>query len=175
MVQYQHISDWNPQQGPYPLPPDEPEIPKADQDKMLLAAGYKRSGGAWRNECRRKVEANITRANLADDRTAFAIVTTVDAACYGQAEQRNTVLRKTGSGNWQTLAEMIGVLTVGTERKRGYRELVLGGPGYCGNEIYRWNGQTYVYACNYADGADEAVRAMCKSRRDGIRWCKAVP
>lgn len=112
-------------------------------------------------------------AKLTDGGTEFAIVTTVDAASYGQAEVRNTVLQHEGRGDWQSLVELAGVLAVGAGRARGYRELVLGGPGYCGNEIYRWNGKTYGYACNQADDADGATRAMCKSRSNGIRWCKA--
>lgn len=97
-------------------------------------------------------------------------MTSIDTVFYGQAERRNTVLQRKG-GTWSRLAELTGILDVGSARTHGYRDLVLGGPGYCGNGLYRWNGRSYDYACNQADDIDAPQRRACTAAPSGIKWC----
>jgi hypothetical protein len=148
--------------------------PASVRDKVLGAAGFVKSGAAWRNECGNGAHPKVARARLDAARTEYMIVTDTDAPCYGQAETRNFVLRREPDGEWKMLIELPGELMIGRST-HGYRELITGGPGYCGNEVYRWKGQGYAYACNALPddlvNADEG-RAMCRERNSQIKWCK---
>jgi hypothetical protein len=170
--QYFEISKWDPGKGPFPLPPPPPVFSRAAQDAMSAAAGYTKSEGAWRNECGRAIEPAFTPVQLGGTGVRQVVVTSIDTVCYGEAERRNTVLQWKG-GTWRRLAELTGILDVGSARTHGYRDLVLGGPGYCGNGIYRWNGRSYDYACNQADDIDAPQRRACTVVPSGIKWCTA--
>jgi hypothetical protein len=168
---YFEISAWDPRKGPFPLPADPPDLPHATKEALLAAAGYKKDGGIWRNNCGRAIEPEFTMVRLTAKDVPQVVVTTADAICYGHAELRNTVLQQTG-GKWAQLAELIGVLDVGSVVTHGYRELIVGGPGYCGNEVYRWNGRAYAYVCNAVGDIDAKTRHMCAAAPSRIRWCK---
>jgi hypothetical protein len=148
------------------------QLTQAVKDEVLAAAGFTRSRKGWRNECGNAVPTEFSQVKLDDKGRDYVIVTSTDAPCYGQAETSNTVLRREHDGRWVKVIDLVGELNVISRYTRGYRELVLGGPGYCGNEVYRWSGKTYAYQCNAADDAEDEVRAACMSSRPGIRWCK---
>ena len=169
--QYFEISAWDPHKGPFPLPPPPPVLSQATKDAMLAAAGYTKEGDVWRNNCGRAIEPQFTTVKLTGKAVPQVIVTSADAICYGHSEYRNTVLQQVG-GRWTQLAELIGVLDVGSAVAHGYRELILGGPGYCGNEVYHWTGRTYTYVCNAAGDMDAEMRRTCMAAPDRIRWCK---
>jgi hypothetical protein len=169
--QYVEISEWDPRKGPFPLPPPQPVLPPATKDASLVAAGYTKEDGVWRNDCGRAIEPEFTTVKLTSKDVPQVIVTSADPVCYGHAERRNTVLQQVG-GKWVQLAELIGVLDVGSAMTHGYRELVLGGPGYCGNEVYHWTGRTYTYVCNAAGDMDAEIRRTCMAAPSRIRWCK---
>jgi hypothetical protein len=138
---------------------------------MLAAAGYTQEGQAWRNECGRAIEPQFTTVKLTGKAVPQVIVTSADAICYGHPEYRNTVLQQVG-GRWMQLAELIGVLDVGSAMTHGYRELILGGPGYCGNEVYRWTGRAYAYVCNAPGDMDAELRRTCTAAPSRLRWCR---
>jgi hypothetical protein len=169
--QYFEISAWDPGKGPFPLAPPSPELSQAVKDDLLTAAGYKKAGGVWHNDCGRAIDPVFTPVRLAKKDVRQVIVTSADAVCYGHAERRDTVLQREG-GKWTPLADLVGVLDVGTAVSHGYRELVLGGPGYCGNEIYRWTGRAYAYVCNQADDMDARQRDTCAAASRTIKWCR---
>jgi hypothetical protein len=120
------------------------------------------------SEC---VRTEFTTVKLTSKDVPQVIVTSADAICYGHSERRNNVLQQVG-GKWTQLAELTGVLDVGSVVTHGYRELVLGGPGYCGNEVYRWTGRTYTYVCNAPGDMDAELRRACTAAPSRIRWCK---
>jgi hypothetical protein len=169
--QYFEISAWDPHKGPFPLPPPPPVLSQATKDAMLAAAGYTKDGDVWRNNCGRAIEPQFTTVKLTGKAAPQVIVTSADAICYGQSERRNTVLQQV-YGRWTQLVELIGVLDVGSAMTHGYRELVLGGPGYCGNEVYRWTGRAYAYVCNAPGDMDAKLRRTCTAAPSRIRWCK---
>ncbi|WP_198115220.1 hypothetical protein [Massilia rhizosphaerae] len=168
---YVEIGAWDPRKGPFPLPPPPPVLSQATRDAMLAAAGYTREGQAWRNECGRAIEPQFTTVQLTGKAVPQVIVTSADAICYGHSEYRNTVLQQ-AAGRWTQLAELIGVLDVGSAVTHGYRELILGGPGYCGNEVYRWTGRAYAYVCNAPGDMDADLRRTCTAAPSRIRWCR---
>jgi hypothetical protein len=168
--QYFDISEWHPGKGPFPLPPPPPVLSQTTREELLAAAGYKKVGGVWHNDCGRAIDPVFTTVQLAKQDVRQVIVTIADAVCYGQAERRNTVLQRAGA-KWTRLVEMVGVLDVGSVVTHGYRELVLGGPGYCGNEIHRWDGRAYNYVCNQTGDIDAGLRHTCTAAPGRIRWC----
>jgi hypothetical protein len=167
---YVEIGGWDPHKGPFPLPPPPPVLSTATQEALLAAAGYTKSDGAWRNECGRAIDPAFTPVRLGGKTQRQVVVTSVDAVCYGRSERRNTVLQQQGTA-WTPLAELTGMLGVGSARTRGYRDLVLGEPGYCGSGLYRWNGRSYDYACNEADDIDAQQRRTCTAAPSAITWC----
>jgi hypothetical protein len=169
--QYVEIGAWAPRKGPFPLPPPPPVLSQASKDAMLAAAGYTQVGQAWRNECGRAIEPQFTTVKLTGKAVPQVIVTSADAICYGHPEYRNTVLQQVG-GRWTQLAELFGVLDVGSVTTHGYRELILGGPGYCGNEVYRWTGRAYAYVCNAPGDMDAELRRTCTAAPSRVRWCR---
>ena len=169
--QYFEISAWDPRKGPFPLPPPPPVLSQASKDAMLAAAGYTQEGQAWRNECGRAIEPQFTTVELTSKAVPQVIVTSADAICYGHSAYRNTVLQQVG-GRWTQLAELIGVLDLGSVTTHGYRELILGGPGDCGNEVYRWSGRAYAYVCNAPGDMDAGLRRTCTAAPSRIRWCR---
>jgi hypothetical protein len=171
--QYFQISAWDPHKGPFPLPPPPPVLSQATKDAMLAAAGYTKEGDVWRNNCGRAIEPQFTTVRLTGKAVPQVIVTSADAICYGHSEYRNTVLQQVG-GRWTQLAELIGVLDVGSAVTHGYRELILGGPGYCGNEVYHWTGRAYAYVCNAPGDLDAKLRRTCTAPPSRIRWCRAA-
>lgn len=156
---------------PVPQFPPPPVLSLATKNALLVAAGYTREGDIWRNDCGRAIEPEFTTVKLTSKDVPQVIVTSADPVCYGHAERRNTVLQQVG-GKWVQLAELIGILDVGSAMTHGYRELVLGGPGYCGNEVYHWTGRTYAYVCNAAGDMDDEIRRTCMAAPSRIRWCK---
>jgi hypothetical protein len=168
---YVEISAWDARKGPFPLPPPPPVLSQATKDAMLAAAGYTKKGDVWRNECGRAIEPQFTTVKLTGKAVPQVIVTSADAICYGHSEYRNTVLQQV-DGGWTQLAELIGVLDVGSAVTHGYRELILGGPGYCGNEVYRWTGRAYAYVCNAPGDMDAELRRTCTAAPSRIRWCR---
>ncbi|KQV37883.1 hypothetical protein [Massilia sp. Root335] len=85
---------------------------------------------------------------------------------------KDTVLQQVG-GTLTLLGELIGVLDVGAVATHGYRDLILGGPGYCGNQVYHWTGRAYAYVCNAPGDMDAKLRRTCTAAPSRIRWCSA--
>lgn len=174
-MEYDDISHWDPQNGPYQLPESKffvPQLAEAVKEKLLIASGLNKKAGVWQDECDSEVAPTLSVIHLNSDDRVDIMVSSTDAVCYGHAETRNTVFRSERNGDWTKIIELTGSLGTATEKTHGYRDLVLGGPGYCGSEVYRWNGHSYAYACNEADDADEEVHRACLSGPNRIRWCK---
>ena len=137
------------------------------RDKLFTEAGFNKTKDGWKNECGRLAALSADSVDLDNAGHAEVIITSDDQVCYGQVGARNLVFKKDASGSWRLKLVAHGFLQVGTRRRNGHLDLVFGGAGLCGNEVYSWRNGKYSYVCNVTDSETPASCA-----HPGRRSCK---
>ncbi len=122
------------------------EIEKAG---VFRAAGFKPVGREWKR-CVEETPTLSYRAGVIDevldlngDGRPEAVVTEGSLYCYGQQGSWFAVLSKEASGGWRQVLEIDGVFSPLATRVGGWREVMVGGPGFM-HPVYRYNGREYV-------------------------------
>jgi hypothetical protein len=128
----------------------EPALSPQDEAAAFDAAGFSRSGGAWR-ACDAPEGAASSPgavelvADLNGDGRVEAILSEGGTFCYGAAENGYFVVGQQADGSWRLLTSGNGIVRpLATKGAGGWPDLEIGGPGFC-FAVDRWNGRTYEF------------------------------
>ncbi|MPS69534.1 MAG: hypothetical protein E2586_13675 [Novosphingobium sp.] len=119
-------------------------LTSAQIDPLMRAAGYTKSGNAWRG-CGGSTSVTREAVELRDlngDGRPEALVVADGTECFGAAGTGFQLLRPV-PGGWKIMTDQTGVATFLTTRGAdGYPDLEIGGPGFC-FPVTRWIGTEY--------------------------------
>lgn len=131
-----------------PLPPQvrAPVLSPADTNAAFVAAGLtRRPAGGWR-ACTDDPDARATVEQVIDlnaDGRMEAVVEESALRCTGDVPAYWVVTRD-GPGKWRLVTSGQGIVTaLSTKGAAGWRDLEIGGPGFC-FPVERWNGREYA-------------------------------
>lgn len=94
---------------------------------MLTTAGFRIQGTQILNSCGRPARPRPTAVDLDGDGRAEAIVTDVDAGCYGGTGEAFWVIQKLAPFSWKAAGSGQGRVRVLETRSNGWRDLALEG------------------------------------------------
>lgn len=125
--------------------------PAAEQAAIFKAAGFKKSGAAWKSgncdgaESESYSPGSIeTYADLNGDGRPEAVVTEGGAICYGMTGTHFWLLSKQANGSWKPMHDETAMPDfLKTKGVGGWPDIQLGGPGFC-FPVWRWNGKAYL-------------------------------
>ena len=125
--------------------------PAAEQAAIFKAAGFKKTGAAWKSgncdgaESESYSPGNIeTYSDLNGDGRPEAVVIEGGAICYGMTGMHFWLLSKQANSSWKLMADEIAMPDfISTKGVGGWPDIQMGGPGFC-YRIARWNGKAYV-------------------------------
>ena len=125
------------------------QLSAVDQAAAFSIAGFVRIQGQWR-KCDDPGTAGYSPGKIAwvgdinGDGLPEVIITEGSAFCHGSAGEGTTLVSKQATGPWKVLFDGTGVVSVLTSSgAHGYRDLEVGGPGFC-FPVLRWNGAAYA-------------------------------
>jgi hypothetical protein len=96
---------------------------------MLTAAGFRIEGGAIVNACGRPVQPRPAAVDLNGDGRPEAVITDLDAACYGGGGEAFSLIQRQGPASWTLVGAGRGRLKLLETRTNGWRDYTLEGPG----------------------------------------------
>jgi len=112
--------------------PTSAQLSPADRAReaaaMLTAAGFRIQGDQILNSCGRPARPRPNAVDLDGDGRAEAIVTDVDAACYGGTGEAFWVIQKLAPFSWTRVGAGQGRVRLLDTRTNGWRDLTLVGP-----------------------------------------------
>ena len=125
--------------------------PAAEQAAIFKAAGFKKSGAAWKSgNCEGSESESYSPGNIESysdlngDGRPEAVVTEGGAICYGMTGTHFWLVSKQANGSWKLMHDETAMPDfLKTKGAGGWPDISLGGPGFC-FPIWRWNGKAYA-------------------------------
>lgn len=96
---------------------------------MLAAAGFQVRATDILNPCGRPVRPRPTPFDLDGDGRPEALITDVDAACYGLSGEAFSIIQRRGPAQWALVGAGRGRFKLLETRTNGWRDYTLEGPG----------------------------------------------
>lgn len=121
----------------------------ADRTAVFRAANFVQQRGMWKgcvddpSEYYRGGEISEV-LDLNGDGRPEAVVAENSSFCHGQQGDWFAVLSKEANGSWRKVLETDGVFVALNTRANGWREIMVGGPGF-EHGVVRYNGREYVF------------------------------
>lgn len=125
------------------------ELSPAEQAAVFKAAGFKKAPDGRYIRCVEETPTasytpgRIELADLNGDGQPEAWVTESSMFCYGSPHTSFILVRK-DSGVWRTVIDDVGIPVVLKNKRYGWPDIEVGGPGFGKFPVYRWNGKSYV-------------------------------
>jgi hypothetical protein len=110
---------------------------------MVTAAGFQVRGVQIVNACGRPTQPRPTAVDMNGDGRPEAVITDVDAACYGGSGEAFSVIQRQGPATWALVGAGRGRIKLLDTRTNGWRDWSLEGPGCQRTWTYQ-PGQGYV-------------------------------
>jgi hypothetical protein len=121
--------------------------PPADRAReaaaMVAAAGFQIRGAQIVNSCGRPTQPRPGAVDLNGDGKPEAVITDVDAACYGGTGEAFSIIQRQGPATWALVGAARGRIKLLDTRTNGWRDFSLEGPGCQRTWIFQ-PGQGYV-------------------------------
>lgn len=125
------------------------KLSPADEAAAFAAAGFKKSGGQWR-QCDDPTPTYSPGAiqevrDLNGDGRPEALITEGGTYCFGHTGAGFSLVSKQANGRWKLLTGGTGMVDfLPSKGVGGWPDIQVGGPGFC-FPVIRWNGKTYVH------------------------------